>query len=263
MMSRKEVETLPGIAPWVGGKRYLAARIGALIDETAHECYCEPFVGMGGVFFRRKRRPQVEVINDWSCDVVNLFRVLKHHQGTLVHELSLQLYSREEFDRQLRTNPDDLTDIQRAARFYFLQRAGFGGKPDSRTFPTTTQKSKAIQPETMRRFFMRLHDRLALVTIERLPYQEVIARYDRPHTFFYLDPPYYGCEDYYGKGLFERQDFHRMADQLAALKGRFLMSLNDRQEIREIFNRFKIEKVTTSYSLNSRKQVTELLIMTP
>ncbi|MBF0421891.1 MAG: DNA adenine methylase [Magnetococcales bacterium] len=262
-MSQREIETLPGIAPWVGGKRNLAARIGAMIDGASHNCYCEPFVGMGGVFFRRKRRPDVEVINDWSRDVVNLFRVLKHHQEGLAHELSLQLYSRDEFDRQLRANPDDLTDIQRAARFYFLQRARFGGKPDDRTFPATTQRSKAVKPESMRQFFRRLHDRLARVTIERMPYQDVIARYDRPHTLFYLDPPYYGYEDYYGKGMFEMADFRRLADQLATLKGRFLISLNDHPETREIFGHFKIEESTTSYNLRSRKQVTELLIMTP
>ncbi|HAT51489.1 MAG: DNA adenine methylase [Nitrospirae bacterium] len=262
-MSQKEVEVLPGIAPWVGGKRYLAARIGAMIDGIHHDCYCEPFVGMGGIFFRRKQRPGVEVINDWSRDVVNLFRVLKHHNDALREELSCQLYSRWEFERQLRTNPDDLTDIQRAARFYFLQRSRFGGMPDSGSFPATAKKSKAIRPDIMRRFFTKLHDRLALVTIEHLQYQDFIARYDRPTTLFYLDPPYYGCENLYGKGLFDRSDFQRLAGQLKGIKGRFLMSLNDHPEIRETFSEFKIDEITTSYSLSARKKVTELLIMTP
>jgi DNA adenine methylase len=59
-----EVDPLPGIAPWVGGKRNLAKRITAKIAAIPHVCYAEPFVGMGGVFFKRQRRAQVEVIND-------------------------------------------------------------------------------------------------------------------------------------------------------------------------------------------------------
>lgn len=36
-------------------------------------------------------------------------------------------------------------------------------------------------------------------------------RTPRPGTLFYLDPPYHGCENLYGKGLFKRSDFHRLA----------------------------------------------------
>ena len=51
-----------------------------------------------------------------------------------------------------------------------------------------------------------VHDRLAPVHIERLPYAELIRRYDRPEALFYLDPPYWGCEDDYGAGVFSRED---------------------------------------------------------
>lgn len=51
-------------AAYIGGKRNLAKRLVSLIDETPHTLYAEVFVGMGGVFFRRDRKPKVEVIND-------------------------------------------------------------------------------------------------------------------------------------------------------------------------------------------------------
>ena len=51
-------------APYQGGKRNLAKTLTGIIDNTPHTAYAEPFVGMGGVFFRRSKRPKVEVIND-------------------------------------------------------------------------------------------------------------------------------------------------------------------------------------------------------
>ena len=67
------------VAAYVGGKRSLARQIVSLINEVPHEGYAEPFVGMGGIFFRRTMRPDFEVINDWSEDVATLFRILQRH----------------------------------------------------------------------------------------------------------------------------------------------------------------------------------------
>jgi DNA adenine methylase len=101
------------------------------------------------------------------------------------------------------------------------------------------------------------------VTIERLPYQDFISRYDRPHTLFYLDPPYYGCEDYHGRGLFSREDFGTLAEQLTGITGKFILSINDTPETRKIFERFEQRGVPTKYSVGGggkQKAVTELLI---
>ena len=256
----KTVDPLTGLAPWVGGKRCMAKRLAERIDGTPHHCYCEPFIGMGGVFLARRQAPKVEVINDFSGDVVNLFRVVQHHPEPLAGAISGHLFSRETFKRLLATPPDTLTDINRAARFYFLQRARFGGKPDSTSFPVTPIKGKSIRPEVLRRFFQRVGSRLAQVTIEHLPYRDMITRYDRPGTLFYLDPPYWGCEDYYGKDMFSREDFQVMATQLATIKGRFLLSINDHPEVRRIFNGFHVEEIETKYSIRRHQRVVELLI---
>lgn len=72
-----------------------------------------------------------------------------------------------------------------------------------------------------------LHNRMAGVIIECLDFAEFIRRYDGLGTLFYLDPPYWDCENDYGKATFERTGFERLADQLTGLKGRFLMSIND------------------------------------
>lgn len=108
-----------------------------------------------------------------------------------------------------------------------------------------------------------LHERLASVIIECLPWQEAIRRYDRPETLFYLDPPYWGSEGDYGKDLFGRDDFDALATQLAAIKGQFILSINDTPEIRQIFAVFAIEDIETTYTLagnNKPKTAAELII---
>ena len=100
--------------------------------------------------------------------------------------------------------------------------------------------------------------------IERLGWAECIIRYDRPHTLFYIDPPYWGYEDDYGREMFAREDFETLRDLLANLKGTFLLSLNNVPEVRELFAGFTIEEVSTRYSAakrsKGRKKVIELLI---
>ncbi len=94
-----------------------------------------------------------------------------------------------------------------------------------------------------------LHERLAGVTIERLPWADLIRRYDTGQTLFYLDPPYWGCEEDYGAALFGRDQFEQMAEVLATISGRFILSINDRPEVRTIFRRFQLEAVGTTYTL--------------
>jgi len=76
----------------------------------------------------------------------------------------------------------------------------------------------------------------------------VIACFDRPETFFYLDPPYYDCQNYYGDGIFSREDFAKLNGILKTLKGKFILSINDHPQTREIFKGFKTARVKTQYS---------------
>jgi DNA adenine methylase len=108
-----------------------------------------------------------------------------------------------------------------------------------------------------------LHSRLSGVVIECLDYAAFITRYDGPQALFYLDPPYWGCENDYGKDMFSRDQFAAMAKQLASIKGTFLLSLNDLPEVRETFAAFEIAGVETTYSIakaDDRKKRGEVLI---
>jgi len=94
-----------------------------------------------------------------------------------------------------------------------------------------------------------VHERLAGVVIENLDWLNFIDRYDRAGTLFYLDPPYFGSEGDYGKCLFGREQFEVMAERLGGLKGRFILSINDRPEIRETFAAFQYHEAELTYSV--------------
>ena len=98
-----------------------------------------------------------------------------------------------------------------------------------------------------------LHERLSGVVIECLDFEDFITRYDSKGALFYLDPPYWGCEGDYGKELFEQADFERLARVLAPLKGQFILSLNDVQQVRNVFADFRFLKVETTYTISAKK----------
>jgi DNA adenine methylase len=251
------MNTLTAVSPvqpaagYIGGKRNLARRLTAIIDRLPHKLYVEPFVGMGGIFLRRSARPKAEVINDVSGDVANFFRILQEHYPYFLDMLRWRVSSRAEFERLQALPADRLTDLQRAARFLYLQRLAFGGKVSGRNFGVDRSSSGRFNVTKLEPVLAEIHDRLAGVVIEQLGYGELIRRYDGEGTLFYLDPPYWGCEDDYGQDVFGRGDFERLASQLQGIKGRFLLSINDTPGVRQVFSGFQMAEVETTYSIGA------------
>lgn len=243
----ESIKAVQPVAPYIGGKRRLAKRLLEIQADIAHRVYVEPFVGMGGVFFRRPWVSQCEVINDLSRDVSGLFRVLQRHYVALTDMLRWQLTSRDEFERLKLSEPESLTDLERAARFLYLQRTAFGGKVKGQNFGVSMRAAR-FDIHALTETLQDVHRRLSRVTIECLPFADVLKRYDRPDALFYLDPPYWGSESDYG-APFSREDFHVLLAALTGLKGRFILSINDRQEVRELFGRFNMETVSVPYTV--------------
>ncbi|WP_020185967.1 DNA adenine methylase [Methylopila sp. 73B] len=250
------------LAGYVGGKKMLARRLAEIIDQTPHDLYGEVFAGMGGVFFKRRLAPKVEVMNDLSRDVATFFRVLQNHHQAFLDMLRWQLASREEFGRLLGQDPERLTDLQRAARFLYVQRLGFGGKVVGRTFGVSRERAAPFDVHKLAPLIAEAHERLAGVWIECLTWAAFLDRWDRPGALFYLDPPYWGTESYYGPGMFAPADFAALATRLKGLRGRFVMSLNDLPETRETFAGFSIETVPVTYTagLSNGTRATEIII---
>lgn len=244
---------------YLGGKSLLAGKIIPKFPE--HTCYVEVFAGAAWLLFG-KEESEVEVLNDINTDLITLYRVVKNHLDEFIRYLRWILVSRDEFARFKAERPETLTDIQRAVRFYYLLRCGFSSRIDNPSFATGTVRRPNLNLLRIEEDLSAAHLRLAQVYIENLHYEKLIERYDRPHTLFYIDPPYHGVEDYYGKNIFFPEDFAKLAGILKGVKGKFVMSINDTPKIRSIYNQYNIEEVGTSYNVNGKKKkkVTELLI---
>ncbi|AOB29902.1 restriction endonuclease subunit M [Bordetella sp. H567] len=233
------------IIPWIGGKRRLADRL--LPYFPPHECYVEPFAGGAAMYFMRPVPADVEVINDVNQELVNLYRVVKHHLEELVRQFKWAFSSREIFRWHQITPTDTLTDIQRAARFFYLQQSAFGGKVQGQTYGVATTAAPGFSVLRIEEMLSAAWMRLANTYIENLPWQECVRRYDRAHTFFFMDPPYWQTEGY-GVG-FEWAQYEELAETLRTMKGKAMVTLNDHPDIRALFRDFTIESTDIKYTV--------------
>ncbi len=150
------------------------------------------------------------------------------------------------------TKPETLTDIQRAARFYYLQHHAFGGKVDGQNYGTATT---APMPSILRieEHLSAAWVRLSQGTnVENLHWLACMKRYDRPHTFIYADPPYWETEGY---GVeFGFQEYQDMANFMRSCESKVMVSINDHPEIRKAYEGFVIldgEQLGIKYSVGN------------
>jgi DNA adenine methylase len=242
---------------YIGGKRALANRIIALFP--AHKTYVEPFAGGAQVFFR-KEPSKVEVLNDLDREIVNFYRVCQSHFEELVRYLRFTVVSRAWFDLLNESDPAKLTDIQRAARHLYLSKTCYAGLVRHRNYGVRVDAPPGFNPERIPALIEETHRRLARVQIECLPYEAVLARYDRPTSLFYLDPPYYEIKLY--RYNLKPEEFGTMAERLGKLKAKFILSLNDVPEVHALFKEFTIRTVELAYTAQkiAGRRYRELLI---
>jgi DNA adenine methylase len=236
---------------YIGGKSRLSNCIIKMIPD--HTSYCEVFCGAAWVFYR-KEPSRYEIINDLDSNLVAFYRVLQNHLEEFLKQFKWLLSSHEwweDYNRQM--DAGGLTDIQRAARYYYVQRQCFGGKVKSKTWGAPIEHAPRINLVRMEEELSQVHLRLMRVVIENMDYKVFIQRYDRKKTFFYLDPPYYKMP-FYNHNFDKLKDFETLAKILSNLNGKFLLSINDEPEIRDIFKSFDINSVTVDYSVNMKKR---------
>jgi DNA adenine methylase len=249
--------SMKGPVAYIGGKNRIANEIIAIFP--VHRTFVEVFAGGAQVLFH-KEPSKVEVLNDLDGDVVTFFRVCQLHYEELVRYLRFLLISREWFDLLQAQDPKALTDVQRAARFFYLQKNAYAGLVRKRKFGYSVAEPSRFNPESAPQLIENTHKRLARVQIERLPYEQILKRYDRSGSLFYLDPPYFGRKLY--NFNFTEADFIELAKRLAQLQGKFVLSLNDVPEVRRIFHQFHVREIELAYTAQQAagKRFRELLI---
>lgn len=222
----------------------------------------EPFCGAAALFFY-KEPSKVEVLNDINGEIINLFRVVKFHIEELCRQFKWALTSRENWKRLQQTPPETLTDVQRAARFLYLQKLAFGGRATSQSFGVDSTRRSPFNIFSLEQDLEDAHFRLSHVTIEHLDWREAVRRYDRPHTLFYCDPPYWKVEGY---GVdFGWEQYEELARLARTIKGKMIISINDHPEIRALLKDLPMRKVDYTYTVgggNRRANRKELIYCT-
>jgi len=246
-----------GPLAYIGGKNRLAKQIISRLPP--HVAYVEPFAGGAQVFFH-KQPSKVEVLNDLDFEIVNFFRVCQHHYEELVRYLNYCLISRRWYNLVAAETPDSLTDIQRAGRFFYLQKNSFGGLILKQHYHYGVVQRPNYNPRRVPEIIRAAHERLQGVQIESLPYEQILTRYDRPTTLFYLDPPYWQRKLY--RFNFTNDDFRQLERRLHDIRGRFVLSLDDHPEVQRIFGQWHIQRVELAYTAQTKtgKRYGEVLI---
>lgn len=246
-----------GPLAYIGGKNAIARQIVVLLPN--HHTYAEIFAGGAQVFFAKQPSP-VEILNDLDGELINFYRVVQRHYEELIRYMRFTIVSRRYYELLKATNPESLTDVERAARFLYLQKTSYAGRVTKQNFRTGIVQPPGLNPERLPEIIEETHQRLARVLLECRPYETVLAKYDSAQTLFFADPPYYGVKHY--KFNFEPEDFRLLAERLAKIHGKFLLTLNDVPEVREIFKPFRSRGIEIPYTAQkiAGRRFRELLI---
>lgn len=239
----------------VGGKSKLRNTIIEMIPK--HTCYVELFFGAGWVYFG-KEESKVEVINDIDSELVNLFKTIKYHSPEIERLLQYEFSGRDIFEEYKNCSIEYLTEIHRAIRFLYLITQSFAGKGKVYGYGTTTKPSQHIFKEVLG----EIRERLKNTYVENLSFEKIIDKYDREHSFFFCDPPYFETSGYDNK--FGEDEHILLLDKLKNLKGKFLLTINDHPKVREWYKDFNIKEVEVNYSVSKdekgRGKYKELII---
>jgi DNA adenine methylase len=249
---------MAGLFSYIGGKNRLANGIIKIFPK--HTTYVEAFAGGAKVLFH-KEPSAVEILNDLDGEITNLYLTCQQHHEELLRYFRFMLVSREWFDRLKATDPGMLTDIQRAARYLYLLRNSFASLVRNPVYHRNVVQPPSFNLERLPELIEKAHKRLERVQIERAPYGEILDRFDRRTTLFYLDPPYWGRTLY--RYNFAEADFRDLAERLTKVRGKFILSLNDVPEVRALFRPFRIQEVTLHYTSqkSAGRRYKEVLIM--
>jgi DNA adenine methylase len=218
---------------WYGGKFNHLNWLLPLLPQATH--YCEPFAGSAAVLLNREPSP-VETYNDIDGEVVNFFRVLRDQQEDLIRAIGLTPFSREELRIAVEEPIDDLSELERARRFFVRARqvrTGLAQTASAGRWAHCKLTSRAGMAGAVSRWLgsveglSEIVQRLLRVQIENATAIEVIQRYDSEETLFYCDPPYphdsRGDIHAYGYEMTDN-DHRELAEVLTNIKGKVALS---------------------------------------
>lgn len=228
---------------YVGGKSRLYKDIVDIIPE--HKCYVEPFGGALWVLFN-KNKSNIECVNDISSELMNFWKVIKENFEGFKEKCEYLIPSRELFNDYLKQDIKKLNDLDRAVRYFYINRTCFGGNMvDSPNFGSSNvrRSNLCIATDNLDDFIQPIHNRLKDVYIENMDFRKIIKKFDSKtkegsDTLFYLDPPYVNMRGYETK--FTEQDHIDLFKLLHNMNSKFILSINNDKLILELYKDYNM-----------------------
>lgn len=237
---------------WVGGKSKSVELLLKLFPQ--HYTYIEPFFGAGWMLFN-KEKSNVEVINDINSELMNFYMIILNNYDKFKNKFNYLIPSRELFNKWKVFNPD-LSDLDRAVRFYYINRTCFSGDMQRPRFGTSNirRSNLCCITDDFDKFIKPIHNRLKNVTVENLDYKEIIKKYDKKNNtkeqreiFFFLDPPY--KETYGYSNEFTKENHKELSDILHKVNAKFLLTINNDKDVKDWYKDFNIIDNNVCYKI--------------
>lgn len=238
------------IVGWPGGKSRLLRHLLPLIERCPHKTYVEPFAG-GAAVLLAKRPAHLEVLNDLNGELINVYRCARHHTRELLRLVRALPSGRAVFREVKESRPE--TDLLRAARFFYLLKCSTFGQAHSWLNKPLPRRGLGKRLAAFRR-------RMECVILECRPAEELLPIYDTPQTLFFLDPPYVGTGHLDSYNNYTPERLEALAKQVRCLKGRFILTIDDRPEHRVLFEGYTQLPVTTAANMRPGHTFSELIV---
>jgi DNA adenine methylase len=243
-----------------GGKSKAIEQIIKYIPANFQE-YREPFVGGGSLFIYLKQiEPNLNIwINDLNSELFYFWQHCRDHLcalATSIQKIKDESESgRELFHSLTHLNVEQLSDFDRAVRFFILNRITFSGTVESGGYSEQSYQRRFTNSSIDR--VLKMREILADIKITNLDYQALLSPSDT-EVFIFLDPPYYSATKsrLYGKNgtLHTEFDHHRLAENLKSCPHQWLITYDDSPQIRELFDFAQIYPWELQYGMNNYQQ---------
>jgi len=210
---------------YYGGKQRIAPEIISMIPK--HKIYVEPFFGGGAVFFV-KPKTGIEVINDHDNRLINFYLCVQNRFDELqefirntLHSESMYYYAKDVWNERV-----EASEIEKAWAIWVITNGSFAGSMHGGwkwCNGTTGGHTGTFIKGKRNEFSEQLHRRLDNVQISCRDALRVIQDRDTSETFFYLDPPYPGCNQQHYSGYTE-ENLAELLSLISTIKGKFILS---------------------------------------
>lgn len=262
------------IVKWVGGKRQLMFELIKNVPQNFKRYY-EPFIGGGALFF--ELQPQNAYISDMNEELINLYSVVRDNVYELIHDLCKHEISKEYFleirnlDRTEKYK--NLSNVERASRFIYLNRTCFNGmyRVNSKgefNVPFGNYKNPRIVDESN---LLNCSELLKKTEIKCADFSEIL-NFVKKGDFVYFDPPYVPLNETSSFTSYTKDGFdinmqfklREVCDELNSMGVKFMLSNSDTKLVNELYANYEIKKVFASRQINAnadgRGKITEVLV---